>query len=194
MSLWKVPLQFSFSPTPFRKKNVLEGLSGAFSWLRKPDPFSLCSLERFSSPALIVFISLPLDSFWTNRSTFFLCWKSQSWLQHRGRLSWERSRGTELFPSTCWLCFFWCRPGCGLISGLQGHMGGSCWASHQPRSSSQGCSWSILCLVYVYAWDCPIPSAGSCTWRWTSWDLHRPISQACQMGVLFPCREDMHFP
>lgn len=69
------------------------------------------------------------------------------------------------------------------------HIARSCWASHQltpPSCSSQGCSWSILCPVCVYAWDCPNPRAAHCTrWCWTSWGLHRPISSLSNGSPVF---------
>jgi len=42
------------------------------------------------------------------------------------------SRGTgPAQPLNCWH-FFWCSPGCGWLSGLWGHIAGSCPACHPP--------------------------------------------------------------
>jgi len=44
----------------------------------------------------------------------------------------QHSRGAGSLPWTCWPCFFWCSPGYSLLSGLWGHIAGSCPACHPP--------------------------------------------------------------
>ena len=46
--------------------------------------------------------------------------------------------------------------------------------------SPQGCSHGVFLAVCINTWDCPSPSATSCTWPcWTSLGSHGSISPAC---------------
>ena len=100
-----------------------------------------------------------------------------------GEVSPAQSRGAESPPSICWPCYFWCSPGYGWLSGLQGHIAGSCPAYHPPlppRPFWQRCSPSLYPPACTTGRGCHNPGARPCTWiYWTSWCSPGPTAWAC---------------
>ena len=98
-------------------------------------------------------------------------------------VSQEQSRGGESHPLLCWSCFFWYSPGHDWLSGLRVLSAGLHPIFHLLISLSplQVCSQSIHPPVCTDTGDYSASAAGPCTWLcWTSWDLYRPTSQACE--------------
>ena len=172
----------SFCVGPFQ---VLEGwyrVSLESSFLQAEQPQLSLFPHKRSIPSLSSFLWSSSGA--TTRVPCLSCAESsRAGRTTPGEISWEQSRGAESPRLTCWPHFS-CSPGYSWPFGLWAHVAGSCSASCQPvppNPSPQGYSQSILCPDCFWAWDCPNPGAGPCTWPcWTSWRSEEPTSQGCQ--------------
>ena len=112
----------------------------------------------------------------SNRSVFLSCTEdSTSGLSIPGEASPTQSRGAVLPLLICWAHFFSCSPGYGWLSGLWGHIVGSCAASHPPVPPGplqQGSALTFCPAACTASDGCYNPNARPCTWLcWTSWLL-----------------------
>jgi len=117
----------------------------------------------------------------SNRSMSFLHWGLHIWTQYsRWSLTSIKQRS---FPSTCWLCLFWCSPGYSWLSRLQEYIAGSCPICYPPAPIClfyQGCALSFHPLVLIDNEVCHNPGARPCPYIcWTSWGSPGLTARAC---------------